>query len=75
MKTLEMTDRIDASALGINLHTIADLATRLVEEAPNECQDLIWCIKQLALATAAQVDQMPGGLEWKPSAGSQSPPS
>ena len=35
-------NRLDVSTLGVNLHTIADLAARLVNEAPAECQDLAW---------------------------------
>ncbi|NJD24086.1 MAG: hypothetical protein FIB06_01635 [Betaproteobacteria bacterium] len=57
---------IDASTIGVNLHTIADLAARLIAEAPAECQDLAWAIKTMATTTAAEVDRLPGGLEWAP---------
>ena len=60
-----MTEKeFDASTVGINLHTIADLARRLIDEAPGECQDLIWSIKELALRTAYEVDRLPGGIAW-----------
>jgi len=57
-------DSPDFQHLGTNLHTISDLVSRLINEAPVKHHDLLWSIKTLADATAAEIDKMPGGFEW-----------